>query len=294
MERRDPVRLSELASASSPELRQAIHSLRANNGSATMVDALRERLSARLGPHALRATAVSGLPSSWLLGLFGAGMLALTGFHVLVRHVAEARPAPPEIPVVVDTASETMSDTVADSSASTPLTAAEVTAPPAAAKTRSTDLTKTQAAGASSLPPSAAQAPSGAAARPRTVTRIARVTRARPGRSDRAHPDAELSLLQRSQGLLRADPAAALALAEHHADAYPRGVFAQEREVLAIEALLKRRMRALALTRAERFLKDYAGSPYAFRIALLIEQAPRETPSGGAALESARTEPTPR
>lgn len=79
-------------------------------------------------------------------------------------------------------------------------------------------------------------------------------------------PEAELSLLQRSRASLRRDPAAALALTEQHVREYPAGLFVEERELLAIQALLKQRRDAEAVQRAERFVAEQPASAYAVRI----------------------------
>jgi hypothetical protein len=85
-------------------------------------------------------------------------------------------------------------------------------------------------------------------------------------------PEAELALLQQSQAALDHDPAAALALAEEHARDYPRGVFGQEREMLAMEALVKLRRVPAALARADRFVRDYPASPHNERVRALLER----------------------
>jgi outer membrane protein assembly factor BamD (BamD/ComL family) len=84
-------------------------------------------------------------------------------------------------------------------------------------------------------------------------------------------PEDELSLLQRSRASLRGDAAAALQLAEQHARDYPAGLFVQERELLAIQALLKQRRDAEAATRAERFVAAYATSAYAARVREMLQ-----------------------
>lgn len=87
--------------------------------------------------------------------------------------------------------------------------------------------------------------------------------------------ESELALLRRARAALRRDPVAALSLAQQHARDYPHGVFVQEREVLALEALLKQRRSAEAMERAERFVTEQAGSPYALRIREMLLHKPR-------------------
>jgi outer membrane protein assembly factor BamD (BamD/ComL family) len=105
---------------------------------------------------------------------------------------------------------------------------------------------------------------------------------------ERAQPEAELALLLRSRNVLRRDPRAALALLNEHARRFPAGTFVEEREVLAVEALLRRRERASAFARAERFIAEHPRSTYAVRLRWMIEQQPR----GGASDDlKADTEP---
>ncbi len=79
-------------------------------------------------------------------------------------------------------------------------------------------------------------------------------------------------MVERSRVALDHDPALALDQAQAHARIYPDGVFAQEREVLAIEALLKLRRRAQALVRAERFVERYPESSHVRRVRALIDR----------------------
>jgi hypothetical protein len=83
----------------------------------------------------------------------------------------------------------------------------------------------------------------------------------------------ELALLARSQAALERDPRAALALAEEHRQHYPRGVFTEEREMLAIEALQKLRRKPDAVARARAFVALYPSSPHARRVRALLDSA---------------------
>jgi hypothetical protein len=77
-------------------------------------------------------------------------------------------------------------------------------------------------------------------------------------------------LLQDAQDALRSDPARALALANQHAQRAPRGALAQEREVIAIEALVKLGRRGEARQRAARFEAAYPNSAQNRRVHLLV------------------------
>jgi hypothetical protein len=83
-------------------------------------------------------------------------------------------------------------------------------------------------------------------------------------------PEAELALLQRAQSALNRSASAALELAAEHARLYPNGLFAQEREMLCIEAELKLGKRRDALTRAHAFSERFGRSTYRARIDRLL------------------------
>ena len=80
----------------------------------------------------------------------------------------------------------------------------------------------------------------------------------------------ELGLLRSAQAALGEDAARSLALADEHFSRFPRGVFAEEREMLAIEALQKLRRRAAALARARAFVRDFPESAHARRVQALL------------------------
>lgn len=88
-----------------------------------------------------------------------------------------------------------------------------------------------------------------------------------------AHPADELALLMRARRVLLNEPARSLALADEHARDYPRGTFVEEREVLAVEALLRLGEAQQALRRGSAFLRAHPGSAHRVRILELL-QAP--------------------
>lgn len=86
--------------------------------------------------------------------------------------------------------------------------------------------------------------------------------------------DTEFSLLEQAQrALAAADPRRALELTDHDARLYPSGALAQEREVIAIQALLGLGRTDEARARAARFSQVFAGSAYAPRIAQLLDSS---------------------
>jgi hypothetical protein len=82
--------------------------------------------------------------------------------------------------------------------------------------------------------------------------------------------DEETQMLEDAQDALRADPARALSLANQHAQRAPRGNLAQEREVIAIEALVKLGRAAEAKQRAARFAAAYPRSAQLRRVQQLV------------------------
>lgn len=83
-------------------------------------------------------------------------------------------------------------------------------------------------------------------------------------------PADEVRLLQDAQDALRAAPARALALANQHAQRAPHGTLTQEREVIAIEALVKLGREGEARRRAARFQAAYPNSAQNRRVHLLV------------------------
>ncbi len=80
----------------------------------------------------------------------------------------------------------------------------------------------------------------------------------------------ELELLQRAQSALAATPARALAITNEHARAYPSGELAQERELIAVEALARTGQNDQAYERARALVQRYPRTPYAARIELAL------------------------
>jgi hypothetical protein len=236
----DPVRLAALGSGAPNDLARAIHGLRNEVGSATTVQALEQRLMAELGPAALASASSAPATCSIWLSIVG---LSLLGSVFM---------PPPAQPKRAGASAAVVSAATVAAPATPPTTLApQVTVEP--------------------LPPSLLPAPK---PQPRRARRTTPAT-AHTTRASLPQPEVELALLRRAQAVLHNHPAAAFELAEQHASDYPHGIFAQEREILAIEALLKQHKRSLALARAQQFIDRYETSPYAMRVQALLEQTPR-------------------
>ena len=82
--------------------------------------------------------------------------------------------------------------------------------------------------------------------------------------------ESELTLLDRARTQMATDAAAAMRALDAHLALYPSGRFAQEREVLAIEALVRLGRRPEAETRAAAFDRAFPTSAHRRRIAVLL------------------------
>lgn len=94
-------------------------------------------------------------------------------------------------------------------------------------------------------------------------------------------PESELALLRRALGSLQARPSQSLELAAEHERVYAEGIFGQEREVIAIDALLALQRTGAAEARARAFLSDYPRSAHAPRIRAMLG-GDRERPRAAA------------
>ena len=83
-------------------------------------------------------------------------------------------------------------------------------------------------------------------------------------------PKAEVQLLERAQDALRSRPEEALALCNDHKKRFPSGMLVQEREVIAIEALVKTARKDEARAQADRFKKRFPGSSHIRRLETLL------------------------
>jgi hypothetical protein len=80
----------------------------------------------------------------------------------------------------------------------------------------------------------------------------------------------ETQILRDARLVLDRDPRSALALSEQHRRDYPNGSFTQERELIAITALVKLGRQSEASDRAARFRSAYPSSPYRARLDRIV------------------------
>lgn len=126
---------------------------------------------------------------------------------------------------------------------------------------------------ASDVPEPARSTPGAVVAKPRAGTAASVATD--PTGSDRptagpAAAPSELELLRDARLALHQAPARALQLTEDHARLYPRGQMTQERELIAVSALVALGRRTAALSRAASFERLYPTSPYRKQLADLL------------------------
>jgi hypothetical protein len=120
----------------------------------------------------------------------------------------------------------------------------------------------------SDLPKSAAPPP------PEAVTPLPAVSAPLPARSAApAARSSEYALISEAERLRLSSPERALSLTDEHARLYPHGALSEERDVLAIEALVRLGRLPRARGLAERFAATYPGSAYRGRIERLIFSA---------------------
>lgn len=218
-----------------PGLATAIRDLRELRGTPEQVDGLRSRLQPQF------ATAPPGKASAWpRLGLVLCTALIAAASLWLLRQPASVAPqsgrsALPQSAVATDAAI-----VVAEADAEAALRAEQ-------SETRLTHPDNMPPAPRVTLPPTSRRA-----------------AKSKPPKHD------ELSLLQRAQAAFEASPARALALAEQHRREFRQGTFAVEREILAIEALVKLNDAPALRARAQRFVATYPSSPHVRRIERLL------------------------
>jgi outer membrane protein assembly factor BamD (BamD/ComL family) len=88
---------------------------------------------------------------------------------------------------------------------------------------------------------------------------------ATPATSKPNAPSSEIELLRRAQVALQSRPREAFQLTQEHRRLYPAGEFAQERDALAIQALMRVGDTEKARDLATSFIRSYPSSPHAHR-----------------------------
>ncbi|MCB9606601.1 MAG: hypothetical protein H6716_08425 [Polyangiaceae bacterium] len=93
-----------------------------------------------------------------------------------------------------------------------------------------------------------------------------------PQKASKPAGPSEASILERARRNLSKDPSAALAATQEHKRLYPSGVLAQEREVIAIEALKRLKREGEAKSRAETFEAEHPESAHQRKVESILDE----------------------
>lgn len=270
----DPVRLSDPRSKRPASLRRLIAAGRSELPDAARAESLASRLGFGVAPP------LGGIGSTKPIAAAGGGGALKTG-------VAAALGAATKIGAVAVLVVGTAAGVVATSrSASAPA----VVASPMPRELRLSPLRPPLDGTSAAAPPSDPSRPT--PLEPSLDTVVSQPATEAPGSNDHvvpampsphatpgaAHPsspgeslaDTEVSLLEDAQAALRTDPRRALDLTDREASRFPAGTMAQEREVIAIEALTRLGRMDEARGRARRFFQAFPRSAHRPRIAALV------------------------
>lgn len=255
---RDPRRLLESADDLSAVLGNALRAERADRGAApdrlrSIEQSLARRLDGEPAAHAETA-ARTGLQlltrrGAWLalagVGIVAVGVLASRGWGSSSGSVADRLPIAPNT-VLVERR---------------PL--AVLGAGSGVAVAQSADHA---VIAANDLPPASHVPIPSAGARP--------VAAPAPAAAVANDDGAEIALLARAHDALQVDPAGSLVLCQEHESRFARGHFAQEREAVAIEALVYLNRRSEASRRFDEFSRRYPTSSHRIHLTDLLSPSP--------------------
>jgi hypothetical protein len=220
----DPIRFRDPLSDAPPELKSLL--ARAHDDLPTQAELA--RLAARAAPLFAAPVAVSALGLSAKLGLVAIGLSGAALIAVGVAHDPEA-PSPTNRP--------------AEQAQVAP--AAQPESPPARA-----------------VPAPVAPQPSLLVPEPEKAVPSADTAKRAEKPSAKAGGPSEAELLERARRLVGSNPAGALELAQQHRARFAGGVLAQEREVIAIDALRRLGRVKEAEARAQAFERAFPNSAH--------------------------------
>lgn len=233
----DPPRIVDLASGGSPKLRELVEACRRDMPTDNEVAALEARLGPILGPSAIGPDSATGAAGGAGAGGAAGGWLAKVG-----------------IAVTAAVGLTTGAVWLAGSSASRHEAPTTLTPPPG-----EKPHAERAAAPTGAEPPPPAEEPQATKPPPPS------------SRPSGTRPPTEAELLEAARAALQADAQRALALVREHGSRYPSGVLAQEREVIAIEALKRLGRVGDARRRAEQFDRAYPGSAHKRKVDGIVE-----------------------
>ncbi|HEX2673810.1 MAG TPA: hypothetical protein VHM25_23185 [Polyangiaceae bacterium] len=226
----DPKRLSTLENV--PELSDALEAARERLPSPSTLDALRARVEAAAG------ASVAAPPKSWPVAL--KIVLPVLGVAAAVIGVQRFTERPVALrPSIVASGTAVLARPV----------------PPVVEPAPNSTL-------ALPRPVASASAPARVGVAPAVVSAVASAPLPAPS----VQVPSELDIIKEAGQVLKSDPTRALQLTMDHARLYSSGALAEEREVIAIEALARLGRLSAARARAERFLLFYPRSAHLSRI----------------------------
>ncbi|HEY3818138.1 MAG TPA: hypothetical protein VGL81_13255 [Polyangiaceae bacterium] len=267
----DPVRLSSPRSKAPATLRQLLRAGRAEVPDNRRLDDIAQRLGfAAIAPAPTHALAAKSAGASFGISngaKVGAVLLLAVGAGVGVAATHSVRP-----PAVA--ASRPQIVPTAASAEATPARQEDREPPPS---TETKPATSATGPTPRSRPPATRGAPASAnapVATPSTVSGVrstwGSAIPAASALAEEPSTETEPELLQRAQHALPSDAARALDLANRQERQYPSGKLAEERELVAIEALVKLRRHDEARSRAGQFLQSFPGSVHQRHVEWLL------------------------
>jgi hypothetical protein len=266
----DPPRWLDPGSAASARVREVLREARADVGTDEEV----ARLEAALLPLIGAPLAGSGAAASSGATSGGAASGGAASGAAKVASVSAAKLAlGAGVAVVAASAAVWFGSPSRAPQAPAPASSAVVSAPsPAAPNIAAPNAaaTETASAGPTESEPSAPSVPVPAEPEPKAA-QSPRSSQAAGAQAPSSLSEADL--LGQAQAALTGDPARALRLADQHRARFPGGVLGQEREVIAIEALVRLGRTTAARDRAARFQKVFPSSAHRSKIDSLV--APR-------------------
>ncbi len=276
----DPPRLLDPGSKSAGFVRDALDAGRADIPSVDQLARLAQRLpigapppnGPRSPPTGSPPAPLAALPSALPGAIVGAALgLAVIGLHALLASTGSPLAAEPIAPPAIVVA--------ASSSAPAPERPRRDDAipTPSPAPVRAIAAAATSAAGAADPPPRSADAtlPGGSIA-PAVAAGSGQDLPGKSAESDLAagapmvDGETEIQLLQRAQDALGSSPSRALDLVNRHVARFPRATLGQEREVIAIDALVRLGRVGEARTRAAAFAAQFPASAHLRRLATIV------------------------
>lgn len=248
MSEQDPARLSESRDAEDEILRNSIEESKRDLPDETRLAAI----ALKLGPGILGAAAAGGAG--------GGGGAAAGGA------AAKASVAPAAAKIGAMSASMKLATAVAVTLAigGGAVVVPKIISPSTSAVTVAPTTNATSSSIASSSALSLALPPASASAAPSPFPSM------KPLVIPPRNPDDETKALQQAQDALKTDPDYALAQCDDDAKLFPNGTLAQEREVVAVDALTRLGRMPEAKARAKKFLTDYPNSAQRLRVQQLV------------------------